>query len=44
MLGKIGFRELITSNPDLPVSGSNCGYKTYTIIEGFITSVWCVAN
>nr|HQG67901.1 transposase [Paludibacteraceae bacterium] len=44
MLEKIGFRDLITSNPDLPVSGSNRGYKTSTIIEGFITSVWCGAN
>lgn len=44
MLEKIGFRDLIASNPDLPVSGSNRGYKTSTIIEGFITSVWCGAN
>jgi glycerophosphoryl diester phosphodiesterase len=44
MLQKIGFRELINSNADLPVSGSNRGYKTSTIIEGFITSIWCGAN
>lgn len=44
MLQKIGFRELIENNPDLPVSGSNRGYKTSTIIEGFITSIWCGAN
>jgi len=44
MLQKIGFRELIEKNPDLPVSGSNRGYKTSTIIEGFITSIWCGAN
>ena len=44
MLLKIGFRELIERNPDLPVSGSNRGYKTATIVEGFITSIWCGAN
>jgi len=44
MLQKIGFRELIDNNPDLPVSGSNRGYKTSTIVEGFITSIWCGAN
>ena len=44
MLQKMGFRELIEANTDLPQSGSNGGYKTSTIIEGFITSVWCGAN
>ncbi len=44
MLQKMGFRELIEANADLPQSGSNGGYKTSTIIEGFITSVWCGAN
>ena len=44
MLQKIGFREVIDSNLDLPQSGSNRGYKTATIIEGFITSIWCGAN
>lgn len=44
MLGKIGFRELVEQNPDLPQSGSNRGYKTSTILEGFITSIWCGAN
>jgi len=44
MLQKIGFRELIENNPDLPVSGSNRGYKISTIVEGFITSIWCGAN
>jgi hypothetical protein len=44
MLQKTGFRELIESNHDLPVAGSNRGYKTSTIIEGFITSIWCGAN
>jgi hypothetical protein len=44
MLNKIGFRELIDNCPDLPVSGSNRGYKTSTILESFITSIWCGAN
>ena len=44
MLEKIGFRELVEQNPDLPRPGSNRGYKTATIIEGFITSIWCGAN
>lgn len=44
MLRKIGFRKLIEDNPDLPVSGSNRGYNTSTIVEGFITSIWCGAN
>ena len=44
MLRKIGFRELIEQNPDLPQPGSNRGYKTSTIIESFITSIWCGAN
>ncbi len=44
MLKKIGFRELIQQNPDLPQPGSNRGYITSTIIEGFITSIWCGAN
>lgn len=44
MLQKTGFRDLIEANPDLPESKSNRGYKTSTIIEGFITSIWCGAN
>jgi len=44
MLQKIGFRDLVKNNPDLPVSGSNRGYNTFTIVEGFITSIWCGAN
>lgn len=44
MLQKIGLRELIESNVDLPQSGSNRGYKTATILEGFIASIWCGAN
>lgn len=44
MLQKTGFRELIEKNPDLPQSGSNCGYDTAVIIEAFIASIGCVAN
>jgi len=44
MLQKIGFRSFIESNTDLPESKSNRGYKTATIIESFITSIWCGAN
>jgi hypothetical protein len=44
MLEKIGFRELIEKNIDLPRPGSNRGYQTSTIIESFIASVWCGAN
>ena len=44
MLQNIGFRELIESNPDLPESGSNRGYKTSTFVEGLITSIWCGVN
>ncbi len=44
MLEKTGFRALVDKNTDLPQSGSNRGYKTSTIIEGFITSIWCGAN
>lgn len=44
MLDKIGFKKLVEENTDLPISGSNRGYKTSTIIEGFITSIWCGAN
>lgn len=44
MLEKIGFRELVENNPDLPRPKSNRGYKSSTILEGFITSIWCGAN
>ena len=44
MLQKTGFRAFIESNTDLPESKSNRGYKTATIIESFITSIWCGAN
>ncbi len=44
MLEKIGFRQLIENNPYLPVAGSNRGYKTSTIVEGFIINIWSGAN
>lgn len=44
LLQKTGFRELVENNQDLPAPGSNRGYKASTIIEGFITSIWCGAN
>lgn len=44
MMQKIGFRAFIESNTDLPEPKSNRGYKTSTIIESFITSIWCGAT
>jgi len=44
MLNKMEFRTLIENCPDLPISGSNRGYKISTIIESFIASIWCGAN
>ena len=44
MLQKIGFRAFVEANEDLPTPKSNRGYKTSTIIESFITSIWCGAN
>ena len=44
MLQKIGFRPLIEVNKDLPTPKSNRGYKTSTVIENFIISIWCDAN
>lgn len=44
MLGKMGFREVVGRNPDLPRPGSNRGYDAATIIESFMTSIWCGAN
>jgi hypothetical protein len=44
MLNKIGFKEVVKTNEDLPQPGSNRGYDTSTIIEAFMTSIWCGAN
>ena len=44
MLQKIGFREHISKCEDLPQPQSNRGHKVSTIIEAFVTSIWCGAN
>jgi hypothetical protein len=44
MLHKIGFREQISKCEDLPQPKSNRGHKVTTILEAFITSIWCGAN
>jgi Transposase DDE domain group 1 len=44
MMEKIGFRELVERQEDLPRPGSNRGYDPATILEGFIASIWCGAN
>lgn len=44
MLQKIGFRKIVDENLDLPKAKSNRGYKASTILESFITSIWCGAN
>ena len=44
MLEKINFSTALKSCPDLPISGSNRGYESQTIIESFIVSIWGGAN
>ncbi len=44
MLKKIGFREQIANCEAVPQPGSNRGHKVTTIIEAFVTSIWCGAN
>ena len=44
MLDKIGFKNQILSCEDLPQPQSNRGHKVSTILEAFITSIWCGAN
>lgn len=44
MMDKIGFRQAVDQQEDLPRPGSNRGYDPATIIEGFIASIWCGAN
>ncbi|MDR1054365.1 MAG: hypothetical protein LBL90_00700 [Prevotellaceae bacterium] len=44
MLGKICFKKVVEANRDLPVPGSNRGYKAITAIESFLVSIWCGAN
>ncbi len=44
MLETTKFCSVIESCSAIPQPGSNRGYKPYTIVESFITSVWCGAN
>ena len=44
MLDKIGFKDQILKCEDLPQPQSNRGHKVSTILEAFITSIWCGAN
>lgn len=44
MMDKMGFRAHLESCKDLPTQNSNRGYKISTILESFITSIWCGAN
>lgn len=43
MLDKMGFRKVVTVQPAPPVSGSNRGYSSSTIVEAFLVGIWrCV--
>lgn len=44
MLDKIGFKDEVLKCTDLPQPQSNRGHKVSTILEAFITSIWCGAN
>ena len=44
IMDKMGFRTHLESCEDLPTQNSNRGYKVSTILESFITSIWCGAN
>jgi len=44
MLDKIHFKEHILSCENLPTQNSNRGHKIDTLLESFITSIWCGAN
>jgi hypothetical protein len=44
MLDKIRFMEHIQSCQSLPTQDSNRAHKIETLIESFITSIWCGAN
>jgi len=44
MLDKMQFSQLIEDCDSLPVQGSNRGHSVCTIIESFVTSVWCGAS
>lgn len=44
MMDKMGFRSHLESCEDLPTQNSNRAYPISTILESFITSIWCGAN
>lgn len=44
MLERMEFREVVKGSSDLPRPGSNRGYAPATVVEAFMTSVWCGAN
>ncbi len=44
MLSKMSFREQIYQCDVLPTQNSNRGHDVATLLESFITSVWCGAN
>lgn len=44
MLSKMSFREQINLCTVLPTQNSNRGHDVATLLESFITSVWCGAN
>jgi len=44
MLTKMHFREQIQQCSFLPLQQSNRGHSVVTLLESFITSVWCGAN
>lgn len=44
MLDKMSFRKVVMAQADLPISGSNRGYSSCTIVEAFLVSIWCGAN
>lgn len=44
MLTKMNFREQINQCTVLPTQNSNRGHDVATLLESFITSVWCGAN
>jgi hypothetical protein len=44
MLDKIGFRPLVERCASLPDQNSNRAHDKSTLLESFITSVWCGAN
>lgn len=44
MLDKIGFAPVIKDCEALPTQNSNRGHNVTTILESFMTSIWCGAN